>query len=322
MLLSTSGSTGSPKMVRLRLEGLLDNADAIAERLDIAPQDVAYGHLPLDYSYGLSVLTSHLVRGARVLLTERSMMERAFWETARQAGITHLPGVPTHYRMLTRLGLARLNLPSLSSMTQAGGKLELELQDQAHAFMEARGGTFHVMYGQTEASPRITTLRHEDFARKRGSVGTVLRGGSLTIEDGQVVYRGSNVMMGYAATRAELALPDQLGGVLRTGDCGSLDADGFLTLSGRLNRIAKVQGWRIDLDEVESALAEALGCTVAAVDRGETVRITTEGAAEPLREVLAARFALPPHVFEILAHTCPPMRANGKPDYAALRGEP
>ena len=322
VLLSTSGSTASPKMVRLRLDSLRDNADAIAERLDIAADDVAWGHLPLDYSYGLSVLTSHLARGAAIALTRYSMMERAFWDNARQAGITHLPGVPTHHRMLARLGLHRLNLPSLRSMTQAGGRLELELQDAAHAFMQARGGFFHVMYGQTEASPRMTTLRHEDFPGRRGSVGTALRGGRLRIDQGEVIYEGANVMMGYARCRDDLALPDQMGGVLRTGDGGTLDPDGFLTLSGRLNRLAKVQGWRLDLDEVEATLAAALGHPVAALDLGESVRLVVCGPADAVRAALAEHFALPPHVFEIVEAQTLPLLANGKTDYATLRGAP
>lgn len=321
LLLSTSGSTGSPKFVRLRLESLRHNAAAIAECLEIGGREVACGHLPLDYSYGLSVLTSHLAAGARVALTGLSMMDRGFWSTMRAAGVTHLPGVPFHYQMMARLRFERLDLPDLATMTQAGGRMDLSLQEQAHAFMAARGGRFHVMYGQTEAAPRMTTLRHRDFAARKGSVGTVLRGGRIEIVDGEVVYGGPNVMMGYARCRADLAVPDQLGGVLHTGDRGTLDADGFLTLSGRLDRVVKLAGWRIDLDELEAAARAVLDVPVALVAHGDAIVVVAETEAPIDAAPLAARVALPPHLFRVRPVARLPRTANGKPDYHRLTQE-
>lgn len=321
LLLSTSGSTGSPKFVRLRRESLRHNAEAIAERLEIGASDVACGHLPLDYSYGLSVLTSHLAAGARVALTGLSMMDRGFWSAMRAAGITHLPGVPFHYQMMARLRFERLNLPCLATMTQAGGRMDLALQEQVHAFMSARDGRFHVMYGQTEAAPRMTTLHHRDFAARKGSVGTALRGGRVDIVEGEVVYGGPNVMMGYARCRADLALPDQLGGVLHTGDRGRLDADGFLTLAGRLDRVAKLAGWRLDLDELEPLARAVLGAPVALVAHGDAIVVAVETEAIVDAAALAARVALPPHLFRIRPMARLPRTASGKPDYPRLLRE-
>lgn len=332
LLLSTSGSTGSPNFAALTLSALTANARAIAEVLGIGPGDVAAGHLPLDYSYGLSVLTSHLAAGARVVLTRRGITERPFWQRLKAMGATHLPGVPAHYHILHRLGFHRLDLPHLRTMTQAGGKLDVTIQETCHAAMAARGGGFFVMYGQTEAAPRMTTLPSQWFAAKKGSVGTALPGGSITVVDergqpcpagveGAVVYRGPNVMMGYVRCRADLALPDRLHGVLATGDRGRLDRDGCLTLTGRQDRMAKIYGWRVNLDEVEDAAGEALHAPVAALQRGDCVLLAHEGEARDqaaLRTALVARFALPAHIYALTAVPSLPRGPRGKVDYARL----
>ena len=257
ILLSTSGSTGSPKFVRLPLSALLSNARAIASVLEIAPDDVAAAHLPLHYSFGLSVLTSHLVMGARIRLTHRGFTDRAFWGAMKKAKITHLPGVPFHFQMMQKLRYQRLSLPDLKSLAQAGGYLDIDARRAAHDYMTARGGRFFVMYGQTEASPRLTTLAHDEFARAPASVGKALPGGRLEILNpdekghGEIVYHGSNVMMGYAESRADLARGDDHRGRLETGDIGFLDFAGRLTLTGRSKRFGKVYGLRVNLDEVE-----------------------------------------------------------------------
>ena len=133
--------------------------------------------------------------------------------------------------------------------------------------MAARGGRFFVMYGQTEATARIAYVPPDRLSEKLGSAGIAIPGGRLSIEPagagtmdgpvtGEVVYEGPNVMLGYATGSGDLALGDELGGVLRTGDIGYLDEDGFLFLVGRSKRIAKVFGLRINLDEVEAAMRE------------------------------------------------------------------
>lgn len=333
VLLSTSGSTGSPKFVRLRLESLVHNAGAIADALRIRPDDVGCGHLEIHYSYGLSILTSHLVRGARVLLTKRSFMDRQFWDGAREGRVTHLPGVPFHYQMLRRLGFARMDLPALRTMTQAGGRLDLAIQEEAHAYMAGRGGQFYVMYGQTEAAPRIATLAHEDFDARKGSVGRALKGGRIEVagadgeplppgEEGEIRYRGPNVMLGYAENRADLAKGDELNGVLLTGDLGRLDADGFLSITGRTKRLGKVFGWRVNLDEIERAAATETGVAAAATQRDDAIVIWFESNAhidrDALLDTLTRHFALPRRTYAIMGVPAFPRTANGKIDYREL----
>lgn len=335
LLLSTSGSTGGAKLVRLTLDNMISNATAIAQALDIRGDDVAAAHLPLHYSYGLSVLTSHLMQGAKIVLTERSFVDRLFWETMRAAKVTHFPGVPFHYDMMLRLGFERLGLDSLRVITQAGGNLPLAAREKAHAFMEAKGGRFYVMYGQTEAAPRITTLPHEDFPHNSGTVGRTLQGGRLFIldeegvavpqgEEGIVWYEGPNVMMGYADKRADLARGDDQHGKLATGDVGWLDADGRLTITGRVKRFGKVYGLRVNLDEIEQ-LAKTVWTRTAVVQTGDKVQVflaSTTGSApvDDIKAVFAKHYTLPPTAYSFRLIDEIPFTDRGKTNYRTLEG--
>ena len=334
VLLSTSGSTGSAKLVRLTLSAMQANAEGIAEVLHMGQNDVAAGYLPLQYSYGLSVLTSHLICGARIRLTDMGLTDRAFWPAMREAGITHMPGVPFHHQIMLKLGLKRLNLPGLRTLTQAGGVLDPALRAQAHEFMAATGGQFFVLYGQTEAAPRMTTLQHDDFPLAPRSVGTALPGCRIEILDpdakghGEVVFHGPNVMLGYAESRDDLCRGDDMFGRLPTGDVGFLDAAGRLTLTGRVKRMGKIYGLRVSLDEVEM-LANTLG-SAAVTQTGEalTLHVATTGDAladEALSHAILARllerFTVPPAGYRLRIVEAIPRTDRGKIDYAALEAQ-
>lgn len=331
VLLSTSGSTGSPKFVRLSASNLACNARAIAEVLDIRAPEVGCGHLPLHYSYGLSVLTSHLSAGAPLHLTEKGFLDPDFWPQMKRWRIAHLPGVPFHYNTLRRFNFAKLDLPDLRVMTQAGGTLDVRIRKMAHDYMDARGGRFHVMYGQTEAAPRITTLAHEDFAAHAETVGHALPGGRIEIigangapgVEGEVIYHGPNVMMGYAENSGDLALGDDMGGRLATGDTGRLDEEGRLTITGRIKRMGKIAGLRVNLDEVELAL-NGLGEEFAVVDKGEKLLLYHLPNADPeaLKEralkQLSDRFTLPKTAYRFQEIDGFPRTSRDKIDYQAL----
>jgi acyl-CoA synthetase (AMP-forming)/AMP-acid ligase II len=337
VLLSTSGSTGSPKFVRLSMNNLMTNAEAISQVLDIRHDEVGLGHLPLHYSYGLSVLTSHLVQGAPVLLTEHGFMDRAFWTKAKAMEAAHLPGVPFHYQTLRRLGLNRIDMPALRVMTQAGGRLDVPTSQLMHDYMSKRNGRFHVMYGQTEASPRITTLSHEDYKLYPESVGTALPGGKLDIlgvsdlpipcgQDGEVVYKGSNVMLGYAETREELCLGDTQKGVLRTGDIGRLDTEGRLTLTSRIKRFAKIAGLRVGLDDVERVATLAAG-EAATLQIGDYIMIYciksehSDTIKTKVLDLLLDHFTIPKIAYRVLFVDSIPRTERGKINYSALETE-
>ena len=331
VLLSTSGSTGSPKFVRLSASNLACNARAIVEVLDIRAPEVGCGHLSLHYSYGLSVLTSHLIAGAPLHLTERSFLDPGFWPQMKRWRIAHLPGVPFHYNTLRRFNFAKLDLPDLRVMTQAGGNLDVRIRKMAHEYMDARGGRLHVMYGQTEAAPRITTLAHEDFEAHAETVGQALPGGRIEIvrangdpgPEGEVIYHGPNVMMGYAETPSDLALGDNMGGRLATGDIGRLDEEGRLTITGRIKRMGKVAGLRVNLDEVERALRD-LGEEFAVVGKGEGLMLyhlpnaDKEALKERALKRLSDHFTLPTTAYRFQEIAEFPRTSRDKIDYQAL----
>ncbi len=338
VLLSTSGSTGNPKFVRLSRAAVLANAEAIADVLDIDAAEIAPTSLPLHYSYGMSVLNSHLVRGATVVVEPTGVMGRPFWQAVDEHKITSLAGVPYHYEMLRRLKFDPAKYPSLRTITQAGGKLREDLVVEFDGKMRAAGGRMFVMYGQTEAAPRMATVPAEALADKIGAAGPALPGGAFAIRldngsettepdvVGEVLYRGPNVMMGYAESEAELALGDVVGGVLETGDLGRLDADGYLFITGRLKRIGKVFGNRVNLDDLERLVRDT-GLDVgaaAAVPAGDKVVLWLEDAAADLRKAVAKALSEKLHLhvtgFDVRDIDALPLLPSGKVDYRALEG--
>ncbi|AXB45887.1 AMP-binding protein [Amycolatopsis albispora] len=339
VLLPTSGSTGNPKLVRLSRSAILSNADAIAEVLEIDADEVAPTSLPLHYSYGLSVLNSHLVRGATVVVEPSGVLGRGFWDAVDEYKCTSLAGVPYHYEMLRRLKFDPEKYPSLRTLTQAGGKLRSELITEFNDKIRAVGGRMYVMYGQTEAAPRISTVPADRLAEKLGSVGPALPGGRFTIRRddgeetthpkivGEVLYRGPNVMMGYAENEGELAAGDEYGGELATGDLGYLDEDGYLFITGRLKRIGKVFGNRVSLDDLEQAVRSAsVGIdVVAAVAAGDKVVLFAEGAdreaCKAASRALSERLHLHTSGFDVRPLDTVPLLASGKIDYRTLESQ-
>ena len=332
VLLSTSGTTGSPKLARLSHRNILSHAASIVEYLEIDAHERAIQSLPIHFSYGLSVLNTHLATGASVILSPHSIMRPEFWADAARWQATSFAGVPYSYAILERTGLLRKAMPdTMRTLTQSGGRLAPETIIQLHEFISKRGGRLFVMYGQTESTARISYVPPDALPEKAHTVGVAIPGGHLSIRsggeesaepdvEGEVIYRGPNVMLGYAEYRQDLALGDDLNGVLNTGDLGAIDQDGFLRLTGRTKRIAKVYGLRVNLDEIEAA-AGAHG-PVAVVDGGDQIVIWrvsgAEQSAEDLGLELARRFGLKSRAFAVRDVDDLPLNGRGKVDYNAL----
>jgi acyl-CoA synthetase (AMP-forming)/AMP-acid ligase II len=338
VLLTTSGSTGNPKLVRLSRSAVRANAEQIAEALAIDGNEVAITTLPLFYSYGMSVLNSHLIRGATVVLERTGIMQRTFWNAAVEHQVTSMAFVPSQYEMLRRLRFDPSRYPALRTLTQAGGRLRTERITEFAQKMATVGGRLYVMYGQTEAGPRMSTVPAAKLADKIGSAGPALPGGQFVIRTddgtettepdvvGEVLYRGPNVMMGYAEGEAELAEGDSRHGVLETGDLGRLDADGYLFITGRLKRIGKVFGNRVNLDDLEQLLRGSgldLGAA-AAVPAGDKVVVWVEDCAADTRKAAARTLAEKLHLhvsgFDVRDIDALPLLASGKVDYRSLEG--
>lgn len=333
LLLSTSGSTGSPKLVRLTRDNITANASSIRGCLGIGPDHFPVAHLPLHYSYGLSVINSHLLAGASILLTNQGLMTADFWHAIRDYQANSFSGVPYTYEMLRRLDLDKVNAPSLRTFTQAGGKLDTENISYFHDRVTRRGGTLWIMYGQTEATARIAVLPAHELPRKLGSVGKSIPGGRLSIQAenseittaggavGELVYEGPNVMMGYARNREDLTIGDELRGRLCTGDRASFDDEGFVYILGRSTRDAKLFGLRVNLDELE-AFVKRSG-PAAAVSADERVVIFCEFGNEEylqrLRKDLSTTMRIHGSAFQFRRIDQLPTKASGKVDYERLK---
>lgn len=324
LLLSTSGSTGSPKLVRLSYSNLQANAASIAQYLGLSPDERALTVLPPHYSYGLSVINSHLQAGASLVLCEVSVLSPAFADTIRTQAVTSLAGVPYIYQMLWRTGFNKQDFPSLRTLTQAGGRLDDKLTSAFAKLADERGWRFFVMYGQTEATARISYVPPERLTEKIGSIGVAIPGGKLHIDptNSELIYTGPNVMLGYATTRQDLALGDKQHGVLRTGDVARQDEEGFFYITGRLKRFIKLAGNRIGLDEVEQQLQHQLGLPAMTSGRDERLVVwleaTSEAPVEVTKQWLFSQFGIHHSMCRLRIVDTLPLLSSGKKDYSAL----
>ena len=333
VLLSTSGSTGSPKLVRLSLANVTANAQSIADYLGIRATDDytdrAITSLPMHYCYGLSVLNSHLIAGAAVVLTDLSVADECFWTLAAEARITSLAGVPYTFELLEASGFRDRDLPSLRYLTQAGGRMDPAQVREWASLGSERGFDLFVMYGQTEATARMAYLPPDLAVDRPDAVGVPIPGGSFRLAGGgsidgqplhvgELVYSGPNVMMGYAESPADLARGAELV-ELRTGDLARQADDGLWEVVGRLGRHAKLFGLRLDLDRIENLLAEH-GRPARVLVRSEHLWVFTDRprSVEPTLRAAVEVTGLPASAVRAVRLDALPRSTSGKPDYSSL----
>ncbi|MEZ2131301.1 MULTISPECIES: AMP-binding protein [unclassified Sinorhizobium] len=330
LLLSTSGSTGISKSVRLSANAIASNAAAIAYYLDLRAEDRGALVLPLHYSYGLSVLNAHLTVGASLFIPGGSILDAEFAADLARQGVTNLPGVPFSFELFERIGLRDSELPALRFMTVAGGRLEPTLVSRYRDFLERRGGRFFVMYGQTEATARIAYVPPQKLAGHEDCIGIAVPGGRLSLVDdsgreiegtdgvGELTYAGPNVMMGYATGRDDLAL-GHIVESLRTGDLAERTSDGLFRIVGRLSRISKIAGLRIAHDALEQALGrEGIEAVVTGDDHRVTAFFRGGQTEADIRKCLAALSGLTLLHVEARRLAQFPRLSNGKIDHQAL----
>lgn len=333
VLITTSGSTGSPKLVMQSYKNIISNANSIAEYLDICENDRAITTMPMSYTYGLSIIQSHLLKGARIIVTEKTLMDKGFWSLFKEQEATTFGGVPYIYEMLKRLRFGRMDLPSLRYITQAGGKLSKELALEFSEICREKGIKLIIMYGQTEATARMAYLPWEYAFDKAGSMGIPIPGGKMSLIDvdgneilesdvvGELVYEGENVTLGYAISVDDLKNEDQRHGVLQTGDMAKRDADGFYTIVGRKKRFLKLFGNRVNLDETEGLLnKEGFKCVCGGKD--DCMKIYIEQADETKLinavDFISSKIGLNRSAFEAIAIDSIPRNDSGKVLYSKL----
>lgn len=333
LLLTTSGSTGSPKFVRQSYANIRANTSSIVEYLRLDETEKPITTLPMNYTYGLSIINSHLDVGATVLLTDKGIAQREFWQFFRAEGATSFGGVPYTYEMLDRMRFLRMDLPTLRTMTQAGGKLLPELHQKFVEWCQNNGKQFIVMYGQCEATARMAYLPWEKSLEKVGCMGVAIPGGRFELIDvnggiitesnvtGELRYYGDNVTLGYAESGADLVRGDERGGVLETGDMAQRDEDGYYRIVGRKKRFLKMYGNRVNLDETERMLKAAFpDCECACAGRDDHMMIfsTVESRLPEMRAFLSEKTGLNASGFHTMHLEAIPKNDSGKTLYREL----
>ena len=325
LLLSTSGSTGDPKFVRISYKSLDACTQSICDYLDLTPERRCISLLPLHYSYGLSVLNTAAARRASFVLSDLSVLDRDFWRQMAELCVTDLSGVPFIFEMMRRIPLPPEVLDNLKCVTQAGGRLDPKLTRLFFEKFSENQIRFFTMYGQTEASPRIAYLPPERAVEKAGSVGVPISCGTALIAEtgkptgeGELLYKGENVALGYAYSRDDIVLGDQFAGKLLTGDHVRIDEDGYIFVVGRRKRFIKLHGISVNLDHIEAVLKSAsVDCAV--VGRENLVLICCAGSdVASVTSIVDDNFAFHPSSIRIRELDTLPRHTNGKLNYTAL----
>lgn len=333
LLLTTSGSTGSPKLVRQSYRNIESNARSIVEYLKLDSTEKPITTLPMNYTYGLSIINSHFMVGATILVTEKGLMQKEFWQFFKSKGATSFGGVPYTYEMLERLRFFRMDLPSLRYSTQAGGKLTPELHKKFAENAENKNIRFIVMYGQCEATARMGYLPAEKSLEKYGSMGIAIPGGKFKLVDaneniitepnvtGELVYEGENVTLGYAETRFDLAKGDERLGILFTGDMAKFDEDGYFYIVGRKKRFLKIYGNRVNLDEIDRLIKtefDNIDCATAGCDDHMFIFVTDETIAQNVKDFVVLKTGLNQVAFKVITIDEVPKNDAGKTLYKEL----
>jgi long-chain acyl-CoA synthetase len=332
LLLTTSGSTGSPKLVRLTYKNILENTKSICQYLGINSNERAITTLPMNYSFGLSVIQTHLFVGASILVTNKSIIEKDFWKLINEHNVTFFSGVPFTYEVLEKLKFRNKELPSLKYLVQAGGKLNVNLVYNIAKDSLEKNRKFFVMYGQTEATARMSFMPYEYCLDKLGSIGISIPNGKLSLVDdnfniieeinktGELVYEGPNVSLGYAESRNDLDLGDQNNGKLNTGDLATKDEDGYFYIVGRKKRFIKLFGNRTNLDEIEQLLkSESIDCACTGKDDDLLVYISDSTIdLNELKKNISAKIKIHHSVITIIFIEEIPKNSSGKINYQLL----
>lgn len=324
LLISTSGSTGSPKFVKLSETNIIENARSICDYLPINTKDVTPLNLPIYYSYGLSVLTSNSLEGGKIVCTNEDVLKKEFWLNFEKYGYTSIAGVPFVYEMLDRIGFTKKNYPTLRYLTQAGGKLQDILVKKYAEYSKENKIDFFVMYGQTEATARMSYLPPDKTLDKLGSIGKPIKNGIFSIDSqtNELCYEGPNVFGGYVTHPDELTTYEN-NLLLHTGDLAKIDNDGYYYIIGRAKRFVKIFGSRINLDEVESILSKKFEINAKCIglnDKSILIFILNNERynVEQITQFLSIEIKIHITAIKLKEVNDFPLTANGKIDYTKL----
>ena len=331
-LLPTSGSTGSPKLVRHKYENIEAAGLNISTFFDLKETDRPLMVLPLYYTMGLSMVFSHLRVGATILITGLSMTDINFWKFLKEQQATSFTGVPYSFQILNLMRFFRMDLPHLELLTQGGGKMPTDLNTKFAEYCRDKGKRWIATYGQSECTARMAYLPAKWALDKVGSIGIAVPNGELSLIDtdgklittpnteGEMCYRGKNVTMGYAREQADLALGDERNGYIRTGDLAYFDEDGCYYIVGRMGRFLKLFGMRVGLDECEQIVQTECGieCACVGTDEKMIVYITNADKQNNVKDILVQKTHIVATSFEVRIIADIPKNEAGKKLYSKL----
>jgi len=331
LLLTTSGSTGSIKFVRISHDNLLANTADIARTLLIDKCDRTITMMPMSYTYGLSVINTHLFSGASIVVDECSIVSKEFFQHIESHDVSTLNGVPFTYETLIRLKFWKKLPKSLRRMTQAGGKLKLKEFEKISDICAELDIDFYSMYGQTEATARMSILDSGMAVEKKGSIGLAIGNGEFELRGadgerilepniiGSLTYVGGNVTYGYATGWQDLAELGDAPSMLDTGDVAYFDAEGYYYIVGREKRFVKIHGNRVSLDEIEAILS-GMGVENAVLGKDDEIRvfIPERQLDVDVFKVLSKKTKIPRRIFQVFDRNDIPRLQSGKVDYQTL----
>ncbi len=327
MLMPTSGSTGEAKCVRTSRDNLLLATQSIVRYLAMDDSRVSISSLPLHYTYGLSVLNCALESRSKFVLTDKSWLERDFWKTVEDNKITDLSGVPFMFQTLRRINLSDVILDNLICVNQAGGKLEPALTKYFINYFSDKSIYYFTMYGATEASPRISYVPYKKALEKLGTVGIPIDIGKFStdavdgVSEGELIYEGPNVCLGYANSREELSLGDENDQVLYTGDIGLIDDDGYATIIGRKKRFVKVFGMSVNLDAIESIARSVTDSCVVVGKDDKVLVLITDDEVKFVRKKILESVTFSNTGLKVKKISEIHLNSSGKPDYPRMISE-
>lgn len=327
LMLSTSGSTGSKKFVRLSYENINDNTKNIVRYLNIKENHRTVTTMPPHYTYGLSIINTHLYTGASIFVTNTKVVEKNFWKFFKEQKITSFGGVPYFYEIIKKLNFNKMHFTNLKYFTQAGGPLNRELTKYFIDYAKKNNTDFIIMYGQAEATSRMAYLPYEILKKKIGSIGMPIPGGKIRLQNeksnndkkGEIIYEGKNVSMGYSTNHKDLKKGDENKGILRTGDLAVKDKNGYLFITGRKSRNVKLFGHRVNLDEVEKILQKkGYNCLCLGVDNKITIFSKDRKNVKEIPQFLSKVMNIHSACFKFIYIKSFPLSSNNKILYKKL----
>lgn len=332
LLMTTSGSTGSPKLVRYKKGNLEANARNVAAAWGWTEEERPVCDLQMNYTMGLNVINTHLYVGATLLLVTRNITDRRYWDFIKEQKATNFTGVPFSYDLLWKLRFQRMDLPYLTTLSEGGGKLTDKMFREVAGFAKDHGKRFVASFGTTETAARMAMLDPEMALEKCGSIGKAIPEGRLMLFDdagneimqpeaeGELVYEGPNVTMGYALAAEDLKLGDEFQGVYRTGDIARRDEDGFYFIIGRKSRFLKILGYRVSLDQCERLIKDRfrVDCACGGNDSRMRIFVTDTEDLDGIRRYLSEKTGIYSSMFEVEKVAEIPRNATGKVQYKKL----